>query len=57
MRQKKKAEIKEKLECHLKRMKQYNDLLNQDKKLMNWVCQLDKLYWLTQVANKTKEKK
>ena len=33
MTQKKKAEIKEKLECHLKRMKQYNDLLNQDKKL------------------------
>ena len=57
MRQKKKAEIKEKLECHLKRMNQYNDLLNQDKKLMNWVCQLNKLYWLTQVANKTKEKK
>ena len=41
----KKTKIKEKIECHRKRMKEYNDLINQDKKLMKWVDELDKLYW------------
>ena len=52
MRNKKKVEIEEKLECHRKRMKEYNDLVNQDKKLMKWVDKLDKLYWRTQVCEK-----
>ena len=52
MRKKKKVEIEEKLECHRKRMKEYNDLVNQDKKFMKWVDKLDKLYWRTQVCEK-----
>lgn len=57
MRKKKQTDIREKLECHIRAMKEYNDLVNQDKKLMKWVDKLDKLYWVTQVADKTKEKK
>ena len=26
-------------------MKEYNNLVNQDKKLIKWVDKLDKLYW------------
>ena len=40
------------LAYHGKRIRKYNDLLNQDKVLMNWVYELDELYWCTQVREK-----
>ena len=39
------ARIREKIECHRKAMKEYNVLINQDKKLMKMVDELDKLWW------------
>tara|TARA_R100001440_G_scaffold5554_4_gene11800 strand:+ start:136 stop:375 length:240 start_codon:yes stop_codon:yes gene_type:complete len=35
-----------------KQIKKYDDLLNQDEELINWVYELDKLYWRTQVCEK-----
>tara|TARA_B100000886_G_scaffold235462_1_gene164799 strand:+ start:875 stop:1051 length:177 start_codon:yes stop_codon:yes gene_type:complete len=57
MRKKKQTDIREKLECHRRAMKEYNDLVSQDKKLSDWVYELDKLYWRTQVCEKKNEKK
>ena len=46
------SEMQQELNYHRKRMKKYDDLLNQDEELMNWVDKLDKLYWRTQVCEK-----
>ena len=39
------SEMQQELDYHRKRIKKYDDLLNQDEELMNWVYELDKLYW------------
>ena len=46
------TEMQQDLDYQKKRMKKYDDLLNQDEELMNWVYELDKLYWRTQVCEK-----
>ena len=46
------SERREILDYHRKQMKKYNDSLNQDEELRNWVYELDKLYWRTQVCEK-----
>lgn len=46
------SEMQQDLDYQKKRMKKYDDLLNQDEELMNWVYELDKLYWRTQVCEK-----
>ena len=39
------SEMQQELDYHRKKIKKYDDLLNQDEELMNWVYELDKLYW------------